>query len=732
MNAEAAAPAPYVTPAIQTLYRVYRPTTFDAGEFVGQEHIIRTLRSAIRQGRLAHAYLFTGPRGTGKTSTARLLAKAANCLHPDPDRRPCNRCNACLAIVEGRALDLIEIDAASNRGIDEIRDLRDKVNIPPAQLTYRFYIIDECHQLTTAAWNAFLKTLEEPPPHAKFVLCTTEPEKLLDTVASRCQRFDFRRYGVPETAAHLRTICEREGLAATDEALTAIGRQATGSMRDAITLLDTLASYGTGGDGITLDTVRDVLGAGSDERVLDIVDAIAANDIGAGIAAVNAAAEAGVEPGVLAGQVVAALRGLLYAAYAVPGQAAMTDAALAARLPQFAPADLAHLTKLFSQTEFRLKHTAYGHLPLELAVVDAVLLRTGQAHSPTVAATLPAMPAIAPTPAAPLSTTPLSASPPAMPPPTSVAPTATILVAPVAAIPAARPASTSRPTRPAAAALALPVSVAPDDGPALRPDQLRRDRNAPPAVASVAPSVAPLPPAPADAEPVAAPDDGQAAHLLEQLNDRWGHIKQMVKMEGKSKAYAMLLDTTPQEVRGDVVVLTTIGPHHCKYLNEDDVRALLEKVIGEAMEQPLRVICELHSPRSPGDDEGSGTNGNTPRPSRSPRGGGASTPVASAPIVSAAPPVAVSAIERAPRLISSLPPSPSPSLSLSATATRNAAPTPEPVAFPTPAPQPPAPQSLAVPAASEAVQVQLQRMSNLFDAQILDPRDAPPFPDEDS
>ena len=189
-------------PTVQTLYRVYRPTSFDADELVGQEHITRTLQGQIRHERLAHAYLFCGPRGTGKTSTARLLAKAANCLHPDPDRRPCNQCEACRAINEGRTTDLIEIDAASNRGIDEIRDLRDGVKYNPSHLRYRFYIIDECHQLTPAAWNAFLKTLEEPPPHAKFVLCTTEPEKLLDTVASRCQRFDMHRIPVEAMTAH--------------------------------------------------------------------------------------------------------------------------------------------------------------------------------------------------------------------------------------------------------------------------------------------------------------------------------------------------------------------------------------------------------------------------------------------------------------------------------------------------------------------------------------------------
>ena len=379
----------------------------------GRSTLPARCKSQIRHGRLAHAYLFCGPRGTGKTSTARLLAKAANCLNPDPDHRPCNQCEACRSVNEGRTMDLIEIDAASNRGIDEIRQLRDTVQFNPSQLRYRFYIIDECHQLTPAAWNAFLKTLEEPPPHAKFILCTTEPEKLLDTVASRCQRFDFHRFAVEDMARLMRRICEREGIVASDDALATIARQATGSMRDALSLLDTLASYGTSGDGITLETVRNVLGAGSNERVLAVIDALIANDVGAGIAAINAATEAGVEPGVLSGQIVAALRALLYAAYAVPRASEIADAAIQERVGRFAPAEVAYLTKLFSQVEFRLKHTAYGHLPLELAVVDAVLMRTGQSVPAAQAAqSVPAMP-MATVPAPP---TPIAAARPARPP----------------------------------------------------------------------------------------------------------------------------------------------------------------------------------------------------------------------------------------------------------------------------------------------------------------------------
>jgi len=686
MNDESAV---YTTPAIQTLYRLYRPTTFDADELVGQEHVSRTLKSAIRQGRLAHAYLFCGPRGTGKTSTARLLAKAANCLYPDPDRRPCNECENCRAVIEGRTLDIVEIDAASNRGIDEIRALRDTVQIAPAQLKYRFYIIDECHQLTPAAWNAFLKTLEEPPPHAKFVLCTTEPEKLLDTVASRCQRFDFHRIGVSAILARMRAICTQEGLAVTDEALEAIARQATGSMRDALSLLDTLASYGTSGEGITLDTVRNVLGAGSNERVLAVVDALAANDIGAGIAAVNAAAEVGVEPGVLAGQIVAALRALLYAAYGVSGVAELADAALIERLPRFAAPELAYMTKLFSQTEFRLKHTAYGHLPLELAVVDAVLMRTGQA---------PAMQAV---------------TVPQPQPAVSYLPPRAEIVTPSAPTTRSASVASARPIRPASAPPALPVPIGSDedDMPVSvpRPDRFRRERDAafaspPPAPVS---STLPAPPTPTPtptstpSTPLPTPTPMVAASVvpevdassstavisLEQLDSLWNRIKQRVKMEGRSKAYAMLLDTNPYDVRGNTVVLTTIGTHHCEYLNGDEVRLLLEKVIGEVVGTQVRVTCELHGGSDGGSGNGATNESRAARPSRVAR-------------------------PTSPTLEP-----PTPIRPVAATAD-------------SPASVIPIASSTASPPAARDKQ-RTQQMGNLFDAMVLDPEDAPPFPDED-
>jgi len=632
------------TPAMQTLYRVYRPTTFDADELVGQEHITRTLKSAIKQGRLAHAYLFCGPRGTGKTSTARLLAKAANCLNPDPDHRPCNQCEACRAIVEGRTMDLIEIDAASNRGIDEIRQLRETVQFNPSQLRYRFYIIDECHQLTPAAWNAFLKTLEEPPPHAKFVLCTTEPEKLLDTVASRCQRFDFHRIPLDAMTGLMRRICTREGLVASDDALAAIARQATGSMRDALSLLDTLSSYGSSGDGITLETVREVLGAGSNERVLAIIDALAARDVGAGIAAINSATEAGVEPGVLAGQIVTAFRALLYTAYAVPRASEIADAAIQERVGQFAPAEVAYITKLFSQVEFRLKHTAYGHLPLELAVVDAVLMRTGQSV-PT---------------AQPVQSIPVAA------PMTSPAPT---------------PISAARPARPPADRPIPPPTDREMPPVAIRPDRFRPERTDPPASPAAIAEV--------DDSPVA----GGGTLTLEQIDGLWNRIKQGVKMERRAKTLAILNDVNPHEVRGNIIVLATTAKFYYDHIAEDETRLLLEKVISPLVGQPVRVMCELVGDRP---TNAAAHNGRPLRPvaSSTPPPTAIATAIATAIIAPLSPPIVAE-------------PSP-PSNGASAPPTEPAAPSLSP----------------------DAAEANFQRLANLFDAQVHDDDEPPPFPEQ--
>src|SRR5918911_448970 len=242
--------------AYQTLYLKYRSQTFS--DLVGQDAIARTLQNAVSEGRVAHAYLFSGVRGTGKTSTARILAKAINCLNRQ-GAEPCGSCSACLEIGSGAAVDLVEIDAASNRGIDEIRDLRERVKYLPASLKMKVYIIDEAHMLTSEAFNALLKTLEEPPAHVLFVLATTEPHKIPLTVASRCQRFDFRRIDTPTIASRLARIVSSEGVAVEPAVLQLLARLARGSMRDAITILDQLMGQSASGS-LTVGAVQELLG----------------------------------------------------------------------------------------------------------------------------------------------------------------------------------------------------------------------------------------------------------------------------------------------------------------------------------------------------------------------------------------------------------------------------------------------------------------------------------------
>ena len=360
--------------ATQALYRKWRSRTFE--EVIGQEHVTRTLQNALVTERVAHAYLFAGPRGTGKTTTARLLAKAVNCVG-EGDSKPCGVCRICQAVDEGRLLDMIEIDAASNRGIDEIRDLREKVGFRPGEARVKFYIIDEVHMLTDPAFNALLKTLEEPPSHVIFVLATTEPHKIPATIVSRCQRFDFRRIPLVGITRWLAHIAEAEGLEVESAALENIARQAGGSMRDAISLLDQLTAYGS--DTITLAQVQAVLGAVASQAVMDLADSLIDRDLARGLEVINRVVGDGAEPRQFTREFVEYLRGLLLLKIGDGADLLQTSVPeetlihMEAQVTRLSPRMLLRATRLFNHAALEMKVGFLPQLPLELAFVETVI-----------------------------------------------------------------------------------------------------------------------------------------------------------------------------------------------------------------------------------------------------------------------------------------------------------------------------------------------------------------------
>ena len=535
----------------EVLYRKWRPHTF--AELAGQEAVSRTLTNAVKAGRVAHAYLFSGPRGTGKTTTGRLLAKAVNCASPK-DGDPCDECDSCQAYREGRALDLVELDAASNRGIDEIRSLRERANFAPSggQDAYKVYLIDEVHMLTEPAFNALLKTLEEPPAHVIFALATTEAHKVPSTVVSRCQRFDFRRISVNDVKGRLRVVADGEEFEVPDDALDKIARVATGSLRDAINLLEQMVdSYGT---KLTLENVIEGLGEIIDERSGELATHALRGNLKEGLVLISEVRDDGSDLRQFQRQVIAFLRGSLLAKAGVEPEDGWSDKQKEARqqlVADLAPERIVATLKAFGEADLRAD--PLSPLPLELALASCVLMQeVGSAQAAAPAASAPA------------------------PPPKAKRPTAR--TAPTSAPQAA-------PTKADAPKAESPTAKTPP-APAPKPTPTKADAPKPESVEAKS-SAASSTPVPADAAPEPAPtsngasDTGPASAQLEEARAKWPDIYKRTR-EIQYRAGALLnsgcaiIDASDDEV--------TFGFRHAMLLDRmegdggENLRALQQAV----------------------------------------------------------------------------------------------------------------------------------------------------------
>ncbi|MCP4782417.1 MAG: DNA polymerase III subunit gamma/tau [Fuerstiella sp.] len=374
------------------LARRFRPQAFD--DVVGQEHVAQALRNAIRAGRVAHAYLFTGARGVGKTSTARILAKALNCPGAD-DGVPCNNCEICDGISTGNDVDVLEIDGASNRGIDDIRSLRANVNVRSMRTQFKLYIIDEVHMLTREAFNALLKTLEEPPPNVKFVFCTTEPNKVPDTILSRCQRFDFSAIGEESIGFRLKEIATAEGFEVEDEAIELVARRARGSMRDSQSLFDQLLAFSDG--SVTANDVHRMLGTASDEMLVSMFEAITQHRPGEVLNILETALTAGVQAGELLDQCVGYVRDQMVTLSA--GATASLCSVGAARRESVAQQaqtlgmpNVMAAFQILSEAKGRMMRSTFARVLLEMALVQISMLENLTALSSLLSGHLPALP----------------------------------------------------------------------------------------------------------------------------------------------------------------------------------------------------------------------------------------------------------------------------------------------------------------------------------------------------
>jgi DNA polymerase-3 subunit gamma/tau len=536
-----------------SVYRRWRPQTFE--ELIGQERITRTLQNAIRSGRTSHAYLFAGHRGTGKTTTARILAKALNCAS-GPTPTPDNTCPQCEAINKGVSMDVIEIDGASNTSVDDVRDLKEKIVLAPTEGRYKVYIIDEVHMLSTSAFNALLKTLEEPPAHAVFVLVTTEPHRIPATVLSRCQRFDFRRVSFAEITARLRTIAQQDGIAIDDAALAQIARTADGSVRDAESVLDQLSAY-TGG-AIDKSLVTNVLGLVDEEVSAAFAGATLRRDVAAALRLAQEAADAGKDIRQVLRTLLEHFRDLLLVKTCGPQAAHILDAPqehyqrLLAQVEGAGVSDLLRAVRVLTDAANESRWSTQPRLALEVALIRL-------------------------------------ARPEMDPSMEGVMARLERLEAGGAAAPAAEPAA---PPRPAPGPVAAPA-----------PPQASQPA-APPRRAGVSPT------------PQVAPAAAESAIVtLDDVRRQWARVLEDIKRT-KMICHALLIDGTPLEVNGDTLTvgLRSVYAFHMENLNRPENRDIVEGALARVLSKPLRFRCRLYDvPQAdPGGTVAPTTGGATP------------------------------------------------------------------------------------------------------------------------
>jgi DNA polymerase III subunit gamma/tau len=581
--------------ASQALYRRYRSQTF--GELIGQEHIVQTLRNALAEGRIAHAYLFTGPRGVGKTTVARLLAKAVNCTAA-LELRPCGECESCRAVADGRAVDVIEMDAASHTSVEDAREIIERVQFRPTSGEYKVYIVDEAHMLSTAAFNSLLKTLEEPPPHALFVLATTEVHKVPATILSRCQRFTFNRHTVAATALHLHAIAAEEQFTLEPGVAESIAHAATGSMRDALSVLDQLMAYGSG--SITLEQVRGLIGATEAQEVAALVDALIGGDLAGALRAIAGVAAQGADLRQFTRDLVERLRALMLLKAGGDRELIdLTNEDLTALEQQAAAGELGALlqwVKLFSGLDHQLRTSAYGQLPLELAVVEAIAApaapATHSASSGRGGGAVQARPVPAPAAARPMVQRAAVPAPAVNAPPIEhPAPPTTMRTppdqpaAPPEEAPIERPASLAPPATMIPTAEAAPAKIAP-------PVPLQEA--APVAVPAGVPAAPGTAAAANDAdinERIAS--DNAAAAVLEQVESVWEDVLQGIK--ARDRTLFVLLTSSggvkPIDLKDDMIVFEVKNDWQVKRIEQDAPRRVIEGVLSKCMGANYRISC---------------------------------------------------------------------------------------------------------------------------------------------